>query len=199
MSPPNAQVAAAGLAALAALGAACKQLDLSDQPREETLQPSRFFEDGQSARTPVPGTVPRGALRLDEHLYDGVVAGEPAETFPFEIERSDLDRGRERYEALCAPCHGYVGEGDGMVVQRGFPRPPSLLGTEVRALRPGDIYVTIARGAGAMPSYSTQTEPEDRWRIVAYVEALQRSQFAGEQDVPEEVWARLVRGDDAEE
>ena len=179
---------------LAAAG--CKQLEMSDQPREGPLEASRFFRDGQAARTPVPGTIPRGEMRLDEHLYEGVRDGEVAEDYPFELERSDLERGRERYDAFCSPCHGFVGEGDGMIVRRGFPVPPTFHSEHMREKPVGQIYQAIARGAASMPSYRNQISPDDRWRIVGYVRALQRSQLATREDVPAEQWARLLEADE---
>jgi mono/diheme cytochrome c family protein len=173
---------------------ACKQTELSDQPREEPLGPSRFFEDGQSARTPLAGTIPRGQLRFDEHLYEGMDDGELATAFPFELERADLERGRERYDAFCSPCHGFVGEGDGMIARRGFPVPPTLHSDNLRDIEAGYLYQVITRGAAAMPSYRAQIVPEDRWRIVGYLRALQRSQYATREDVPDEQWARLMGG-----
>jgi mono/diheme cytochrome c family protein len=183
------------LAVLAGLcGAACKQTALSDQPREEPLAPSRFFPDGSSARTPVAGTIPRGELRLDRHLYEGLAAdGQLATDFPFALDRGDLERGRERYDAFCSPCHGFVGEGDGMIVRRGFPLPPTLHSEYLRDIAPGHLYLVITRGAAAMPSYRAQIPPEDRWRIVGYMRALQRSQFASREDVPDDQWALLSR------
>jgi mono/diheme cytochrome c family protein len=188
-------VAVLAVATLA--GMACKQTELSDQPREEPLAPSRFFPDGSSARTPVAGTIPRGDLRLDRHLYEGVGAdGELASDFPFALERADLERGRERYDAFCSPCHGFVGEGEGIIVRRGFPLPPTFHGTRLREIEPGYLFRVITRGAAAMPSYRVQIPPEDRWRIVAYMRALQRSQFATRDDVPPEQWALLLRAQD---
>ena len=186
------------LSVVVAVGAVagCKQTELSDQPRSETLDPSSFFPDGQSARTPLAGTIPRDALRLDDHRYRGLQEGELASEFPFELERADLERGRERYDAFCAPCHGYVGEGDGMIVQRGFPMPSTLHEPRLREEPVGYIYQVITRGAVAMPSYRAQIPPDDRWRIVGYMRALQRSQFASRGDVPEDAWAMLMGGGD---
>lgn len=184
------------MACASAVVAACKQTELSDQPRSGPLDRSTFFADERSARTPVPGTIPRGGLRIDQHLYEGMREGAPAAEFPFELERGDLERGRDRYDVYCAPCHGYVGDGDGMVVQRGFPRPPSLHSLRLRDVPVGYVFQVITRGAAAMPSYRSQIEPRDRWRIVGYVRALQRSQHARRDDVPAGEWAALLGGDD---
>ena len=93
---------------------------MHDAPRYDPLEASTVFPKGSSAQPLVPGTMPRGFLHEDEHLYTGKVGGEPATTFPFAITRADLDRGQERFNIYCAPCHGRTGEGNGMVVQRGF-------------------------------------------------------------------------------
>ncbi|HWP59565.1 MAG TPA: cytochrome c [Candidatus Acidoferrales bacterium] len=149
---------------------------MARQPRYDPLEPSAFFDDGQSARLPVPGTVARGQLRQDEHFYQGLSRGAPATTFPFPIDMKTLERGRDRFDIFCSPCHDRTGGGDGMVVQRGFTRPPPLFSEQVRRRPPGHIYQVIAKGFGAMPDYAAQIPPADRWAIVAYVRALQLSQ-----------------------
>lgn len=160
------------LCALACAG--CDQM--YEQPRNDPLEPNPFFIDGMSARPIVPGTVARGHARLDEHLYQGTVEGKPAETFPFAITVADLDRGRERFNIYCSPCHGALGDGDGMIVQRGFTRPPSYHLDRLRAAPVGHFYQVMTNGWGAMYSYAERVTPEDRWRIIAYIRALQLSQ-----------------------
>ncbi|HET8562560.1 MAG TPA: cytochrome c [Candidatus Binatia bacterium] len=159
---------------------------MADQPRYDPLEPSAFFDDGQSARNPVPGTVARGQLRQDEHFYAGILGGAPAATFPYPIDRKALERGRERYDIFCSPCHDRTGSGNGMVVQRGFTRPPSFHTEAMRKRPPGHVYQVITKGLGAMPDYSSQIPPSDRWAIGAYIRALQLSQYATIRQVPPE-------------
>jgi mono/diheme cytochrome c family protein len=155
-----------------------------DQPRYDPFQASDFFGDARSARPLLDGTIARGHLNDDKHLVEGKVDGKPAETFPFPIEKDDLVRGRERYNIFCAPCHDQAGTGLGMVVQRGYKQPPSYHIDRLRQSPPGYYYDVIARGFGQMPSYAAQIPVEDRWRIVAYVRALQLSRNARLEDVP---------------
>ena len=167
------------------LGAAagCRQ-DMHDQPKYEPFEASTFFPDGRASRPLVPGTVARGQLREDTHLYEGKVGGKPAETFPFPIDLKTLERGQQRYNIYCSPCHDRVGNGDGMVVRRGFRRPPSYHIERLRQAPPGYLYDVIANGFGAMQDYAAQIPVRDRWAIVAYVRALQLSQNAALNDVP---------------
>jgi mono/diheme cytochrome c family protein len=165
------------LAAAALLGG-CRQ-DMHDQPKYEPLEASAFFRDGQASRPLVDGTVARGHLDDDEHLYTGTIAGQPAETFPFPITGEIMDRGQQRYDIYCAPCHDRVGNGLGMVVQRGYRQPPSLHLDRLRQAPAGHHFDVITNGFGAMPDYRAQIRPEDRWAIVAYLRALQLSQNPG--------------------
>jgi mono/diheme cytochrome c family protein len=162
----------------------CRQ-DMHDQPKYESLEASTFFPDGRASRPLVPGTVARGHLREDTHLYEGKVSGKPAETFPFAIDLKTLERGQQRYNIYCSPCHDRVGNGDGMVVRRGFRRPPSYHIERLRQAPPGYLYDVITNGFGAMQDYAAQIPVRDRWAIVAYVRALQLSQNARLNDVPE--------------
>ena len=164
--------------------AGCRQ-DMHDQPKYEPLEASTFFPDGRASRPLVPGTVARGQLREDTHLYEGKIAGKPAETFPFPIDLKTLERGQQRYNIYCSPCHDRVGNGDGMVVRRGFRRPPSYHIERLRQSPPGYLYDVITNGFGAMQDYAAQIPVRDRWAIVAYVRALQLSQNARLNDVPE--------------
>jgi cbb3-type cytochrome c oxidase subunit III len=185
------------LGALLALGAAlltgCR-LDMHVQPRYNPLDPSKFFEDGRSARPAVPGTVARGHLRTNEPLYAGKVNGVLAETFPFPITRQVLERGRERYNIFCSPCHDYVGTGHGMIVQRGFQPPPSYHNDRLRKAPIGHFFDVITNGYGAMHSYAARVPPEDRWAIISYIRALQLSQQAALRDVPDKERDELLRG-----
>ncbi len=169
---------------LAVCTAACR-LDMHIQPKYKPLQPSSFFDDGRSARPVVPGTVARHHLRTDEHLYTGKVNGVLVDTFPFSITRHVLERGQQRYNIFCSPCHDEVGTGRGMIVQRGFQQPPSYHIDRLRQAPVGHFFDVITNGFGAMYSYASRVSPEDRWAIVAYIRALQLSQRATSDDVPE--------------
>ncbi len=171
------------LAVLAA--AACRQ-DMHDQPRYKALGKSDFFEDGRAARPLVEGSVARGQLRDDEHLYTGKLGKELAGSYPFAITEGVLQRGRERFAIYCAPCHGQLGQGEGMVVQRGFKRPTSFHIERLRTAPPGYYFDVMTNGFGAMSDYSAQVPVNDRWAIAAYIRALQISQNASLGDVPEE-------------
>jgi hypothetical protein len=178
------------LGGVAMLLAGCR-LDMHIQPKYLPDEPSTFFDDGRSERPVVPGTVARGQLRTDELLYTGKENGVVADKFPFPMTRADLERGRERYNIYCTPCHDYTGGGQGMIVQRGFPSPPSFHLESLRKAPAGHYFEVITNGFGSMYSYASRVEPEDRWRIAAYIRALQLSQRATMQDVPENERAKL--------
>jgi hypothetical protein len=189
----------AGLRKLVCLGgvamllAGCR-LDMHVQPKYLPYEPSNFFDDGRSERPVVPGTVARGQLHTDELLYTGKENGVVSDKFPFPMTRADLERGRERYNIYCTPCHDYTGSGQGMIVQRGFPPPPSFHLESMRRAPAGHFFEVITNGFGSMYSYASRVEPEDRWRIAAYIRALQLSQHATMQDVPESDRSNLTRG-----
>lgn len=174
-----------GIACLAVgtLISGCR-LDMHIQPKYLPYEPTAFFNDGRSERQPVPGTVARGQLRLDELLYTGKENGAISNRFPFPMTREDLERGQQRYNIYCTPCHDYTGGGDGIVVQRGFSPPPSFHSDRLRDAPAGHFFDVITNGYGSMYSYASRVEPEDRWRIAAYIRALQLSQHASVQDVP---------------
>jgi hypothetical protein len=151
---------------LACALAGCRQ-DMHDQPKLEPYEASTFFRDGRAMRPLVPGTVARGRLDEDDHLHSGTVDGRPAETFPFEVTRETLARGRERYEIYCAPCHNQTGDGRGMIVERGMRAPPSFHVERLRGAPPGYFFDVITHGFGAMYDYSDRISPPDRWAIVA--------------------------------
>jgi len=169
---------------LAACGLAGCRLDMHVQPKYLPLEPSDFFADGRSARQPVAGTVARGELRIDEELYTGKVDGKFVNEFPFPIGANDILRGQERYNIYCSPCHDYTGSGRGMIVMRGFPPPPSYHIDRLRQAPLGHFFDVMTNGNGAMYSYASRITPEDRWRITAYIRALQLSQNAKIDDVP---------------
>lgn len=162
---------------------ACRQ-DMHDQPRYEPLEASTFFKDGRASRPQVPGTVARGQLRVDEHLYLGKIAGKPVETFPFPITEEVLARGQQRYNIYCAPCHARIGDGAGMIVQRGMRQPPSFHIQRLREAPAGHYFDVITNGFGVMYSYADRVGVNDRWAIVAYIRALQLSQNATTDDIP---------------
>jgi hypothetical protein len=180
------------MGALALLLAGCR-LDMHLQPKYLPYEPTDFFADGRSERQPVPGTVARGQLRVDELFYTGKENGVESNRFPFPITRADLERGRERYNVYCTPCHDYSGSGRGMIVQRGFPQPPSYHITRLREMPVGHFFQVMTNGFGAMYSYAARIEPADRWRIAAYIRVLQLSQNAMLQDVPESERAKLAQ------
>jgi mono/diheme cytochrome c family protein len=171
---------------------ACRQ-KMADQPRYDPLEPSTFFADGQSARPLVDNTVARGELRDDEHLYAGRSGNAPAATFPFPVTLETLQRGRERYDIYCSPCHSRTGYGDGMIARRGFGPPASLHTDLLRKQPPGHFFRVITQGFGAMPSYRQQIRAEDRWAIIAYIRALQLSQNATVNELPPEAREKLSR------
>jgi Cytochrome C oxidase, cbb3-type, subunit III len=181
------RIALVGLALtclLTILGSAGCRLDMHQQPRYNPLSRSTFFADGRSERPAVPGTVARGHARLDELFYTGRINGQLADEFPFPITAQDLERGRERYNIFCSPCHDYTGSGRGMIVQRGFEPPPSYHIARLRQAPVGHFFEVITNGYGAMYSYASRVPPDDRWRIAAYIRALQLSQHATLNDVP---------------
>lgn len=182
------------LVALCLLCSAGCRVDMHIQPKYSPLDASGFFDDGRSARPVVPGTVARGHLRIDEALYTGRLNGALVDAFPFPITRNDLGRGRERYNVYCTPCHDYTGSGRGMIVERGFPAPPSYHIDRLRKAPVGHFYDVITNGYGTMYNYAARVEPADRWRIAAYIRALQLSQQATLNDVPEEERPKLMQG-----
>ena len=165
--------------------AGCRQ-DMHDQPRYKPLSESTFFSDHRSARPMVEGTVARGHLRIDEARYEGKIDGEDVDQFPIPIAKADIERGQTRFNIYCTPCHGRLGDGNGMIVSRGFRQPPSYYSERLINAPVGHYFDVITNGFGAMPSYASRVEPDDRWRIVAYIRALQLSESAGVNDVPSE-------------
>ncbi len=168
-----------------ALAVSCRQ-DMHDQPKLQPLEASAFFADGRASRPQVSGTVARGELDLDDHLHRGLVNGELATTFPFEIDQERMLRGQERFDIFCSSCHGRTGTGEGMIVQRGLKQPPSYHIDRLREAPPGYFFDVITNGFGAMYDLSDRIPVEDRWAIVAYVRALQLSRNANLLDAPPE-------------
>ena len=198
----------AELLLLLVLLAGCDRLDMYDQPRYKPLAASAFFHDGLSARPRVEGTIPRGELHEDEQFYTGLagksrVSRIPAAAYralydrnpnrfaenyeeikPATMRLALLERGRERFDIHCSVCHGHTGDGNGMVVRRGFRKPPSYHIDRLRHVPAGHIFDVISNGFGAMASYGSRIDVADRWAIVAYIRALQLSQNATFEDVP---------------
>jgi mono/diheme cytochrome c family protein len=178
------------LAAAALLNAGCRQ-DMHDQPKYIPYRESAFFSDTQSARPLVAGTVARGHLDDDALLYTGKQDSVDATVFPFAVTDEVMARGRERFDIYCSPCHGRTGLGDGMVVRRGYRRPPSFADDRLVQAPVGHFFDVITNGFGAMPDYAAQVRPADRWAIIAYIRALQLSAHAPVGDVPAAERARL--------
>jgi cytochrome c1 len=163
---------------------ACRQ-DMHNQPRYKPFAATTFFGDGRSERPVVEGTVARGHLRLDKARYTGKTAdGDDVTEFPFPITRADLLRGQERFSIYCSPCHSQIGDGNGMVVRRGFRQAASYHSAKLLKAPVGHFFDVMTNGFGAMPSYGSRVEPDDRWRIAAYIRVLQLSENATLEDVP---------------
>lgn len=152
----------------------CRQ-DMHDQPRVEIYERSEMFPHGQGSRVPPKGTIPRGSLYEDELLVTGKLNGEDSSVYPFPVTRQVLQRGRERFNIYCSPCHGGTGEGLGIIVRRGMHQPPSFFEDRLLVARPGYFFDVITNGFGAMYSYASRIPVRDRWAIVAYIQTLQFS------------------------
>jgi mono/diheme cytochrome c family protein len=179
--------------------------DMQDQPKMKPFRSTTFFADGLSSRQPIEGTVARGYLRSDTEYFTGKKAKAPGatasatpatqqtsgasspgaqtnnfpddvDTFPFPITKDIVERGHERYNVFCTACHGWTGNGDGMVVRRGFRRAASFNDDRLRQAPVGHFFDAMTNGWGAMPSYAAQIPVQDRWAIIAYIRALQTSQ-----------------------
>jgi mono/diheme cytochrome c family protein len=192
------------------LACGCRN-EMYDQPRYEPYEPSGFFRDGTSARPLPAGTVARLDPRNEprDRLYDrsrlgtsdllfdtGKIGGKDADVFPFAIDRAAVERGRDRYRVYCTPCHGELGDGQGIIVQRGFPSPPPFYGKlprtgatpvaiydDLRHAPVGHFFGVMTHGHGAMYAYDSRIAPADRWKIAAYIRALQLSQHATQADL----------------
>ena len=176
-------------AVLAGTLAGCGNMHHQDNPR--ALYPSPFFNDGASARPTPAHTVARGEPAPDDPFVTGYRHGELLQEIPLPVTLALLERGRERFNIYCAVCHGRDGYGKGIVVRRGFPPPPSYHQPRLRTAAAGHFFAVMTHGYGAMPSYADRIDPHDRWAIVAYIRALQRSQDATLNDVPASARARL--------
>lgn len=163
--------------------AGCRQ-DMHDQPKFIPLRETSFFQSGRSERPLVKGTVARGQLREDDLLYTGKVDGREIDEFPFPVTAAVVERGQQRFNIYCSPCHGTTGLGDGMIVRRGYRRPPSYFEARLMNAPVGHFFDVMTNGFGAMPDYKAQVAVRDRWAIAAYIRALQLSEHATMQDVP---------------
>jgi mono/diheme cytochrome c family protein len=169
---------------------ACRK-GMVDQQYLRPLAEDDFFADGRGSRVPPAHTVARNQLHDDEQFYTGKIGNELAATFPIPITRELLERGRERFDIDCAVCHARTGDGNGMIVQRGFPQPPSLHEQRLRDAPVGHFFDVITNGYGVMYSYASRVSPEDRWAIAAYIRALQLSENARAGDVEPEALQKL--------
>ena len=173
------------LSAIVLVAAGCRQ-DMHNAPRYEVFEASDSFPDGRASRSAPAGTVARGWLREDEALYTGKRDGVPVEAIPFAVTHDDLKRGQERYTIYCTPCHGQLGDGNGMVVERGLRQAANFHQDRLRQERLGYFFDVITNGFGAMQGYAEQIPVRDRWLVAGYVRALQYSQNASVNDVPPE-------------
>jgi hypothetical protein len=180
------------MALIAMCGVACRQ-DMHNQPKYIPYRPATFFADQRSERPPIEGTVARGELGDDELLETGKVNGADAPVFPFPINERVMHRGQERFNIYCSPCHGRTGDGNGMIVQRGYRHPPSFLVDRLLQAPPGHVFDVITNGFGAMPDYAAQIKTADRWAIAAYIRALQLSQQANVAELPPDARAEVER------
>lgn len=154
---------------------ACQQ-KMANQPRYDPLESSDFFSDGMAARPRLAGTVARGEISANPFLDTGKVNGQPATGFPLPVTADLIDHGQIRYDIYCSPCHGRVGDGNGMIPSRGLRRPPSFHTETLRTATTGHFFDVMTNGFGAMPPYGHVISARDRWAIVAYIRALQLSQ-----------------------
>ncbi len=170
----------------------CARLDMQDQPKYKPQRPSEFFADGRSGRPEVEGTIARGNLDEDTALYTGKdEKGVDLEAFPIPVDKALLERGQQRYDIYCAPCHGRIGNGLGMIVRRGFKQPPSYHIDRLRTAPVGHFYEVITNGYGAMLNYAAQVPVRDRWAIIAYIRVLQLSQNANASELAADVRGKL--------
>ena len=175
------------------LVAGCRiQQDMAHQPKNRPLSPSAFFDDGRSGRPIIENTVARGSI-----ADDGLFVPKDSNAFPLPLTPALLDRGQERYKIFCSPCHGLLGDGNGMVSMRGMKHPPTFHQPRLRQVPNGYVYDVITNGFGGMLGYSAQIPPADRWAITAYVRALQLSRNAPVSDLPPDLRAKLPSGGSA--
>lgn len=182
---------ALGACAVALLFAGGCRQDMHDQPKYIPLRQTDFYASSRSERPLVRGTVARGQLREDTLLYTGMVDGHEANEFPYPVTEEMVQRGQQRFNIYCSPCHGRTGRGDGMIVRRGFHKPPSYFEARLMNAPVGHFFDVITNGFGAMQDYKAQVPVRDRWAIAAYIRALQLSEHATIDDVPPGERAKL--------
>jgi cytochrome c553 len=188
-------VLAAVLTVALSLAACRPPQKMADQPQFDPYEGTTFFADHMSARPMVPGTVARGTLPADELLQTGKSDGQDVDSFPYPVTREVLLRGQERFNIYCSMCHGRTGNGDGMIVRRGYRRPPSYHTDALRSARVGHFFDVMTNGFGAMPAYGSMIPASDRWAIAAYIRVLQYSHNATEADVPPDQQQALNHGE----
>lgn len=160
---------------------------MHNTPVGQPLRESMFFKNGSTARPLVEDTVARGTLQDDAAFFTGKNGAADADALPFPLTAEVLDRGEQRFNIYCSPCHGMTGQGDGMIVRRGYRTPPSFHTDRLQQMAIGHFYDVMTNGFGAMPDYKAQIAPRDRWAIAAYVRALQLSQHTNAAELtPEE-------------
>jgi len=171
---------------------ACRN-DMHDQPKYQPLEQSRFFPDGRASRNPPEHTVAQGQLNADELFYTGKVGKDFSAFFPRPVDFEFLQRGQQRFNIYCAECHDRTGGGNGVVVQRGYRKPPAMGIQRLKDAPPGYLFDVMTHGLGAMPKYDVQVSVEDRWAIAAFIRALQLSQSAQLGDLPEQDRQELAK------
>ncbi|MBS1702294.1 MAG: cytochrome c [Armatimonadetes bacterium] len=189
--------AAVGFAAITVVGC---NTDMWVQNKTMPHSESSFFADGSGQRPLVPGTIPRGYLREDGAFYTGIENGKWVDKIPLAVTKELIDRGHDRFDIYCTPCHGRLGDGQGMIAQRGFQlqRPVGNYHTDrLRAMPVGHFYDVITNGYGAMYSYASRVEPQDRWAIVAYIRVLQLAHHAPVSELNDNDKAELNKKTDA--
>ncbi len=174
---------------LLAAAAGCRQ-DMHDQPKYRPLRASAFFENTSSARPLVDGTIARGTLQTDAAFFTGKNGAMLVTELPFPVTQAVLDRGQERFNIFCTPCHDATGNGNGLIVQRGYPKPQTYHSDRLRKIEAGYFFDVMTNGFGRMPDYRAQVTPRDRWNIVAYIRALQLSQHAPASDLDQTKMAK---------
>ena len=178
------------LLTLALLLSACGN-NMREQPALRPLQNSPFFSDGIGMRAPLEGTVPRSSGGIDPVFFTGMTATGQATELPIELTVELLQRGKERYDIFCSVCHGFTGQGDGMIVTRGYPAPTSFHEQRLLDASVGYYFGAMTNGFGRMYSYASRIPAEDRWAIAGYIKALQLSQNASADDLPAHVRSEL--------
>ena len=173
-------------------------LNMYDQPKTKVNRGSPFFADGAANRPLIEGTVSRERGNIDPSFYSGQDANGMATDLPFPVTLEVLERGQERFNIYCSPCHNYSGNGLGVIVQKGMPQPRSFHDPNVRTLPVGYFYNAMTNGFGRMFAYGSRIPPEDRWAIAAYIKTLQLSQNASLDDVPEEMRSELKAGGESQ-